>query len=92
MKALLIYVTGKVQGVAFRHSAREKALSLSLTGWVRNRKDGSVEIFVQGDQDQVCMMEKWAQQGPPAAEVENITVYLKDVQKDINGFIVRPTC
>ena len=92
MKAALMIVTGKVQGVAFRYSAREKALDLNLMGWVRNRKDGSVEIYVQGDKGSVDQMENWAHAGPPAAEVHKVITKPQPYEENMQGFIVRPTC
>ena len=49
LKAFQIILTGKVQGVGFRHFAQRKALELGLDGWVRNKEDGSVEIEIEGD-------------------------------------------
>lgn len=92
MKAVLMNVRGKVQGVAFRYSTREKALNLNLVGWVRNRKNGSVEIYVQGAEENVDQMEKWAQAGPPAAKVKNVITMPKPYEERMQGFIVRPTC
>lgn len=92
MKTIKIVITGHVQGVAFRYSAREKALALHLTGWVRNRKDGSVEILAQGDHARVDEMEKWAHIGPSNADVYTVVTTSLSLEKRIQGFIVRPTC
>ena len=66
-------VRGKVQGVYYRASAQKKALSLQLTGWVRNCPDGSVEGIIEGGREQVEAMLAWCKQGPPGASVERLT-------------------
>lgn len=60
---------GRVQGVGFRYSAQRQAASLGLTGYVRNLRDGSVEMFCEGPQDKVEGFILWAAQGPPGARV-----------------------
>ncbi|WP_374009986.1 acylphosphatase [Leifsonia sp. LS-T14] len=67
-------VTGDVQGVGFRWSAREAAQRLGVTGWARNRLDGSVEAEVEGEPEQVERMLAWLRTGPPGASVESVTV------------------
>jgi len=65
-------VTGRVQGVWFRQSTKNTAQSLSLTGWVSNRQDGSVELIACGSEEVITELETWLWQGPPAAEVESV--------------------
>jgi acylphosphatase len=65
-------VTGLVQGVGFRWSAREAAQRLGVTGWARNRLDGSVEVEVEGEQEQVERMLDWLRTGPPGSSVEAV--------------------
>lgn len=72
MPAHRIIVTGHVQGVFFRAEAKEHADDLGLTGWVRNRENGSVEIHVEGTSDAVDQLEAWCKKGPAGARVENI--------------------
>jgi acylphosphatase len=67
-------VSGLVQGVFYRASAQQAALRLGLTGWVRNRTDGCVELVASGDDAKLDELEKWLWQGPPNARVENVTV------------------
>ena len=65
---------GRVQGVAFRESMRAEALRLGVHGWVRNRRDGSVEAVVHGPRAAVEAIVAWARRGPPAARVAQLTV------------------
>lgn len=71
-KRLRIY--GLVQGVFFRAWSAEQARALGLRGWVRNRRDESVEMLVHGEETAVERMIGLARQGPPAARVERIDV------------------
>ena len=65
-------ISGRVQGVWFRASTKDKALELGLTGWVRNTPKGSVEAIFEGEEDIVKKMIDWCHHGPPLAKVENI--------------------
>ncbi len=67
-----IIVRGKVQGVWFRASAREKANDLDLAGWARNCSDGSVEIHAEGDEQGLEQFIAWCRQGPVSAEVSSV--------------------
>lgn len=69
-----LLITGLVQGVWFRGSMVEKARELGVTGWVRNRRDGSVEAIVAGDAGQVAAIMNWARQGPQGARVDHVAV------------------
>ncbi|MBU6281321.1 acylphosphatase [bacterium] len=63
---------GRVQGVWFRGAAREKALSLGLSGWVRNLPDGSVEALAQGPAWAVEEFVAWCRRGPSGARVDSL--------------------
>ncbi len=76
-----LVIHGRVQGVYFRESLRQEAEALGVTGWVRNRRDGSVEAMVSGAADAVERIVAWAHQGPPAAQVERV-----DVEEACGGF------
>ena len=65
---------GQVQGVFFRDGSQREAHQRGLTGWVRNRDDGTVEIEVQGEDDRVDDFLRWAEQGPEEAEVACVDV------------------
>jgi len=67
-------VYGRVQGVYFRESMNQKAAQMGITGWVRNRLDGTLEALIQGEPMAVEQMLEWARHGPPAARVERLEI------------------
>lgn len=67
-------VRGRVQGVWFRAGTREQAERLGLRGWVRNRRDGSVEAAAAGPAEALERFEAWLRQGPERAEVQAVEV------------------
>ncbi len=71
--ALCATITGRVHGVGFRYSTRRVATGLRLAGWVRNRPDGSVEVWAQGAPDGVAALLRFLHEGPPAAHVVSVT-------------------
>lgn len=72
MAAARFLVSGKVQGVFFRASTRERAFDLGLSGRATNLADGRVEVIAQGDATALDALEAWLRQGPPAAHVESV--------------------
>jgi acylphosphatase len=80
---------GRVQGVWFREGMRQEAARLGITGWVRNRRDGSVEAVVQGSAVAVDTMVAWARRGPEAARVDELEV--KDALGTFATFEKRPS-
>jgi acylphosphatase len=85
-----LLITGRVQGVWYRESMRQAALESGVTGWVRNRRDGSVEAMIRGDLAAVEALIGWAWQGPPAAEVTHVEVEAADGNFD--DFEKKPSC
>ena len=65
-------ITGRVQGVGYRYALCAEAESNGIAGWVRNRRDGSVEAVVQGSPEAVEKILAWAKRGPPAARVTDL--------------------
>lgn len=65
-------IRGKVQGVFFRESSRQEASRLGLTGWVRNRDDGSVEAVAEGEPAALEEFIRWCHRGPQAARVTDV--------------------
>lgn len=74
MQQAHLKITGIVQGVNFRSTARETAKSLGLAGFAKNLPDASVEILVQGSEDAIASFISWCHQGPTAAKVKNVQV------------------
>ena len=72
LKQLHLMVRGRVQGVFFRASAQREARRLGLTGWVKNKSDGSVEILAEGEETSIRELYSWAQKGPSAARVDRV--------------------
>lgn len=68
------HVAGRVQGVFFRASTRERARALGVTGYARNLSDGRVEVLAYGSCDAVEALCRWLWQGPPAARVTSVDV------------------
>ena len=71
---LLEAIRGRVQGVFYRESMRREAVRLGITGWVSNRRDGTVEAVVQGPAEGVEAIIRWARRGPEDARVEAVEV------------------
>ena len=65
-------IAGKVQGVFYRGSAREKAEELGLTGWVKNMQDGTVVLRATGTSQAIASMKEWCTKGPPGAQVTHV--------------------
>lgn len=74
MMAKHVYVTGRVQGVSFRAWTREQAGARGLSGWVRNRPDGSVEAVIAGADEMIEALIAAFHQGPAAAKVTDVRV------------------
>lgn len=73
-KTVHLLIKGRVQGVFYRASAKEKALNAGLTGWVRNTKSGDVEILATGTESDLNQFINWCKTGPSKARVEEVTV------------------
>jgi len=72
--AVHLVVVGRVQGVNYRARALSEATRLGLSGWVRNRFDGTVEAQAEGPKDSVDAFVAWCRRGPPAARVEEVRI------------------
>ena len=82
-------IRGRVQGVWYRESMRQEAARLRVTGWVRNRADGSVEAVVQGSPEAVEALTQWSRHGPDQARVEAVEV--SPAEGEFASFEKRPT-
>jgi acylphosphatase len=69
-----LIVHGRVQGVFFRASTEEKAIGLGLTGWVKNRPDGTVEVVAEGEREKLEKLVEWCHVGPKGARVIHVEV------------------
>jgi len=84
-------INGRVQGVFYRASAQRYAQSLELVGWVRNRRDGRVELLACGEESVLAELEKWLEIGPEYAKVTNIEVISETPSTIPAAFNVLPT-
>jgi acylphosphatase len=74
MIARRLTISGRVQGVGFRYALADEARARKLGGWVRNRRDGTVEAVIAGPEIDVEALVAWARYGPPAAHVSGVVV------------------
>jgi acylphosphatase len=87
-KRARLCITGLVQGVYYRASAREQAQRLGLTGWVRNTRDDAVLLEAQGPPERLDALVAWCRTGPPAARVDGVEVsWIEPHEHDV-GFVV----
>jgi acylphosphatase len=88
VKRAHVIVRGWVQGVFFRSEMRDRALSLGLSGWVRNNPDWTVEAVVEGEDERVDSLLSWCRRGPSGARVEAIEVAWEEPRAE-QGFSIR---
>ncbi|PNU20052.1 acylphosphatase [Geothermobacter hydrogeniphilus] len=84
-----LLISGRVQGVWYRGSTKDKARELGLTGWVRNLPDGRVEALACGPQEQIEALIQWCHQGPPAAQVSEVEVDWREPGETFANFKIR---
>jgi acylphosphatase len=89
-RAIQARITGRVQGVGFRQSCRQVARSLGLDGWVRNRSDGSVEVFAQGNVESIDALVAWLWSGPSAATVTGVESDSVAGDSTLRDFFIHP--
>lgn len=83
-----VRISGRVQGVWFRQSTKEKAAELGVTGWCRNCHDGSVEAVFAGERDAVQSIIDWCHVGPKMARVTKVAIEWLDSVDEFNLFEV----
>ena len=86
---LHLAIRGRVQGVGFRYAMASEAGALGVSGWVRNRRDGSVEAIIQGSGDAVAALRSWAERGPAGAHVSDVAA--TPAEGEFEDFEMRPT-
>ena len=91
MIAQHLVIRGRVQGVGYRYAMTRTAEALGVAGWVRNRRDGTVEAVAQGDEELVLQLVAWCRRGPPGASVTGVAADPDVVDVALNGFSARPT-
>lgn len=86
-----LIISGRVQGVFFRQNTLEEAERLGLGGWVRNRRDGTVEVVAEGEREKVEELVRWAHHGAPPARVSKVEVLWEQPAGEFERFFVVPT-
>lgn len=86
VRRVRLYVSGLVQGVAFRWYMRAIATELGVNGWVRNLIDGRVEAMLEGDDMTIEKLLKWCRRGPPSARVDRVEVVEEEYRGEFDGF------
>lgn len=90
MPARRLRIHGLIQGVGYRESMRREAEKLGVSGWVRNRHNGTVEALICGTDDAIAAIITWARIGPRFSNVERVLVENDEVITSV-GFTVIPT-
>lgn len=81
-----LIIEGRVQGVWFRDSTKREANRLNVTGWVKNRYDGNVELIAEGSKENVDRLTEWCHIGPPAARVTGVNESIEDYTGEFESF------
>ena len=87
MPTVHLLIKGKVQGVFYRATAKEIANELGVTGWIKNTREGNVEVTVSGNERQIEKFTKWCKQGPDKATVDEVIVTQKE-EATFKGFMI----
>jgi acylphosphatase len=85
---LHVIISGRVQGVWYRTSTKQKAEELGLTGWVKNTVDGNVEAIFEGEESTMNEMIAWCWVGPLLAQVDDVKIIRKRVSDEFKGFTI----
>ena len=91
LEALHFAIRGRVQGVGFRYAMITEASRLGLTGWVRNRRDGSVEAYACGVPPALDALVQWAERGPAGARIDECLIAPVAADAALHDFSQRPT-
>ena len=84
-----VIISGKVQGVFYRASTRDKAVRIGVTGWVKNLPGGNVEAVFQGEKNKVMQMIEWCKKGPAYSKVDDVSVTWEEPSGEFGNFEVR---
>ncbi len=88
---LHVLLQGRVQGVGFRYFVQRQAAGLRVTGWTRNRWDGSVEVVAEGDRAQLEALLRALRRGPSGARVTTVVPNWRDATGEFQTFSIRRT-
>lgn len=91
MKRLHIFYSGRVQGVGFRYTAQETAQRLGLSGWVRNRRDGRVQVLAEGDEPTLNAFILAMQNGPLGPNIRHAEITWHDATGEFVSFTIHAT-
>lgn len=91
IKRVHIYISGRVQGVWFRATAQGVAIDYNLTGWVRNLRDGRVELVAEGEEDNLTKLVQWCHEGSDQAEVSDVDATWSDPTFEFGAFLTGET-
>lgn len=84
-----LIVSGRVQGVCFRAETQRAARTFGVSGWVRNKRDGTVEAIVEGPKKDVISLINWCNTGPSFSRVEQVAVTWQDYRDEFGEFGIR---
>ena len=82
-------ISGRVQGVFFRMKTFETARKHGVSGWVKNKRDGSVEAVFEGEKILVDKVIEWCRRGPPASRVDNVKLEWENYTGEFTEFGIR---
>ena len=91
MKGLHLLIFGTVQGVYYRKSTQQIASTLRLKGWVRNRKEGQVELYAEGTETDLIQLLQWCGKGPKMAKVVQVDTEWTEAKGKYSSFSIRAT-
>lgn len=83
------FVSGRVQGVFFRANTKKTAVNLGLTGWVKNLKDGRVEVLAEGKKQNLIKLVDFLKKGSSAAKVQEVNYELRKEMKNFKDFTIK---
>ena len=83
-----VIIEGRVQGVFFRSHTQEMAYKLGVKGWVRNRRDGSVEALLEGDKKEIDQIIQWCHRGPSESRVMNVRTTWENYTGEFEDFSI----
>ena len=88
-KQVVLKIYGRVQGVFFRDSTRQKAAELNLVGWVKNEPEGTIKIVAKGKEEKLKELIKWCYNGPRLAQVEKVDIEWQEATGQFEEFEVK---